>query len=178
MTTITEQQIPTGTWALDRVHSSATFAVKHMVVATFRGGFGEVDAELRDGGLTGVVQAASIEVRDDSLKGHLLSPEFFDVENTPEIRFVSTAVRGECDDLIIEGDLTIKGITERVEARGVVSEPVENAYGMTGLGIELETVIDRTKFGLNWNAPLPKGGFALGNDVTLTVHLELVGAGE
>ena len=177
MTTITEQQLPTGTWALDQVHSSATFAVKHMVVATFRGGFGEVAAELRDGVLTGVVQAASIEVRDDNLKGHLLSPEFFDVENTPEIRFVSTAVRGERDDLVIEGDLTIKGVTERVEARGTLSGPVENGYGKNGLGIDLETVVDRTKFGLNWNAPLPKGGFAVGNDVTLTVHLQLVEAG-
>lgn len=178
MTTITEQSLPTGTWTLDKVHSSASFAVKHMVVATFRGGFDEVDAEIRDGVLTGVVQASSIQVRDENLRAHLLSPEFFDVENTPEIRFVSADVRRENGELLVTGDLTIKGHTERVHARGAISEPHTNIGGNPGIGIELQTVIDRTKFGLNWNAPLPKGGFALGNDVTLTVQLELVESAE
>ena len=173
MSTVTTQ-LPAGTWTLDKVHSSASFSVKHMVVATFRGQFGEVDARLADDRLEGVVQASSIEVKDENLKAHLLSGEFFDVENTPEIRFVSTDVRGNGAQLIIEGDLTIKGQTQRVEATGVVTEPHTNIAGNEAVGIELEAVIDRTAFGLNWNAPLPKGGFALGNDVTLSVHLELV----
>jgi polyisoprenoid-binding protein YceI len=172
MSTVTTQ-LPAGTWTLDKVHSHAGFSVKHMVVATFRGSFGEIDATLADDRLEGIVRADSIDVRDENLKGHLLSPEFFDVENTPEIRFVSTAVRGSDAQLVIEGDLTIKGITKRVEATGSITEPHVNIGGTEAVGIDLEAVIDRTAFGLNWNAPLPKGGFALGNDVTLQVHLEL-----
>lgn len=174
MTTVTTTQLPTGTWTVDKVHSSANFSVKHMVVATFRGGFAEIDARLADQRLEGVVTASSIEVKDADLKGHLLSPEFFDVERTPEIRFVSTDVRGSDAELVIEGDLTIKGTTQRVEATGAVTEPHTNIAGKEAVGIELEALIDRTAFGLNWNAPLPKGGFALGNEVTLSVHLELV----
>jgi polyisoprenoid-binding protein YceI len=173
MSTLTTQ-LPAGTWTVDKVHSHAGFSVKHMVVATFRGSFTEIDATLAGERLEGLVTVDSIDVRDENLKAHLLSPEFFDVENTPEIRFLSTAVRASDAGLIIEGDLTVKGITQRVEATGTVTEPHENISGVETVGIELEAVIDRTAFGLNWNAPLPKGGFALGNDVTLNVHLELV----
>jgi polyisoprenoid-binding protein YceI len=165
--------LPSGTWTLDKVHSYAGFSVKHMVVATFRGSFAEVDATIAGDRLEGIVRVESIDVRDDNLRAHLMSPEFFDADNTPEIRFVSTDIRGNDAQLIVEGDLMIKGITRRVEATGTISEPHENIAGTTGVGIELETVVDRTAFGLDWNAPLPKGGFALGNDVTLTVHLEL-----
>jgi polyisoprenoid-binding protein YceI len=170
---IATTQLPAGTWTVDKVHSHAGFSVKHMMVATFRGSFGEIDATIADDRLEGIVKVDSIDVRDENLKAHLLSPEFFDAENTPEIRFVSTALRATDAQLVVEGDLTIKGITKRVEATGSITEPHENIQGGTGIGIELETVVDRTAFGLNWNAPLPKGGFALGNDVTLHVHLEL-----
>ena len=170
----TTTQLPAGTWTVDKVHSYAGFSVKHMAVATFRGSFTDIDATLADDRLEGVVQAASIDVRDDNLRAHLMSPEFFDAENTPEIRFESTAIRATDAQLVIEGDLTIKGITQRVEATGSFTEPHANIGGVEGIGIELETVIDRTAFGLNWNAPLPKGGFALANDVKLQVHLELV----
>ena len=175
MSTVTTS-LPTGTWTLDKVHSHAGFSVKHMMVATFRGSFHEIDATLADDRLEGVVRADSIDVRDENLKAHLLSPEFFDAENTPEIRFVSTELRGSDAQLVIEGDLTIKGITKRVEATGSITEPHTNVSGAESVGIELEAIVDRTAFGLNWNAPLPKGGFALGNDVTLQVHLELVRA--
>ena len=167
-------QLPSGTWTLDRTHSHAGFSVKHMGVATFRGSFTDFDANLGDDRLVGVVRVESIDVRDENLRAHLLSPEFFDAENTPEIRFESTALRGSDAQLIVEGDLTIKGITQRVEATGSISEPHANISGGESVGIELETIVDRTAFGLNWNAPLPKGGFALGNDVKLGVHLELV----
>ena len=176
MTTLTPTTLPAGAWTLDKVHSGAGFSVKHMVVATYRSQFGEVDATISDGVLTGIVQVDSIEAKDENLKGHLLSPEFFDAENTPEIRFVSTAIRPEGDGVIVEGDLTIKGHTERVEARGVISEPYEDFTNTEKLGIDLETTVDRTQFGLDWNALLPKGGFAVGNDVTITVHLEFAPA--
>ena len=181
MTTATEQFLPTGTWKLDPVHSSAGFAVKHMVVATFRGRFEDFDAtlEVADDGrakLVGVVNPDSIVVKDENLAAHLKTPDFFDVERHPELRFESTSIRHEGDELIVEGDLTIKGNTHPVEGRGAFVGPHEDIAGNTKVGLTLATEVDRTKFGLNWNAPLPKGGFALADEVTLQVELELVQA--
>ncbi len=170
--------LPVGTWKLDPTHSSAQFAVKHMVVATFRGHFDEIDATLTvgaggDAKLVGVVKAESIVVKDENLKGHLSAPDFFDIERYTEIRFESSDIRRTGDDLVLDGQLTIKDQTHPVEARGTISGPAVTLGDVEKLGITLETVIDRTQFGLTWNAPLPKGGFAVENDVKLTVELEL-----
>jgi polyisoprenoid-binding protein YceI len=175
--TETPTRIPAGTWKSDPVHSSVGFEVKHMVVATFRGGFTDFDVTLdnSDGSpkLYGAVRADSVDVRDENLNAHLLSPEFFDAERHPEITFASSAIRREGDELIVEGDLTIKGTTKAVEARGLITDPVAHPAGGEHIGIELSTTVDRTEFGLNWNAPMPRGGVAVSNEVTLTVHLEL-----
>jgi polyisoprenoid-binding protein YceI len=181
MSVATEQQIPTGTWQLDKVHSSASFSVKHMVVATFRGRFEDFDATLEVGedgsaNLVGTVNADSIVVKDENLAAHLKSPDFFDVEKYPELRYEALGVRVEGDELVVDGELTIKGNTHPVEGRGALVGPHEDIAGNTKLGINLETVIDRTQFGLEWNAELPKGGYALSNDVTLIVELELLKA--
>ena len=163
-----------GTYVLDPIHSSASFAVKHMVVSTFRGRFEKFDATLVDGKLTGTVDVSSIVVKDENLAAHLQSPEFFDAERHPELRFESSDIRrGEGDEIVVDGELTIKGITKAVEARGTLEGPAVTFGDVNKVGLTLEAIIDRTEFGLNWNAPLPKGGFALGNDVTLVVALEL-----
>jgi polyisoprenoid-binding protein YceI len=178
MSTATEQ-IASGTWKLDKVHSHVGFAVKHMVVATFRGHFDEYDATLstaEDGtpALRGSVKVDSLVVKDENLAAHLKSPDFFDTANYPEITFASSSLSVEGGELRVEGDLTIKGNTHRVSARGTVTGPHEDIAGNDKLGVELEALIDRREFGLEWNAPLPKGGFALENDVKLVVALELV----
>jgi polyisoprenoid-binding protein YceI len=169
--------LPVGAWKLDATHSSATFAVKHMVVATFRGRFENFDATLTveedSAELVGMVDASSIVVKDEKLQGHLGSPDFFDVERYPEIAFRSTSIRRDGDELIVDGDLTIKDQTNRVEARGIVSGPAVTFGDVPKLGITLDAVIDRTQYGLKWNAPLPKGGFAVDNEVKLTIELEL-----
>ena len=175
------QELPTSTWKLDPIHSSASFAVKHMVVATFRGRFEDFDATLEvdeagNGTLVGTVDASSIVVKDENLAGHLQSPDFFDTERYKELSFESTSLRVEGDEAILEGNLTIKGNTEPITARGAYVGPHEDIAGNTKIGVTLETVIDRTKYGLNWNAPLPKGGFALANEVNLIVELELAKA--
>jgi polyisoprenoid-binding protein YceI len=179
MTTATTA-IPAGTYKSDGVHSSAGFAVKHML-ATFRGSFGTVNAEVTvdDNGtatLVGTVPVASVIVKDENLQAHLQSPEFFDGEQYPEIRFDSVDLAVDGGTATLTGDLTIKGHTERLSAEGSVVGPIEDPFGNTKLGLQFETVVDRTKFGLNWNAPLPKGGFILANDVTLSVDLELLQA--
>ncbi len=170
--------LPVGTWTLDPTHSSASFAVKHMVVATFRGRFEKFDATLTvtedSARLQGSVDAASIVVKDENLQGHLGSPDFFDVERYPQITYTADSLRREGDELIVDGELTIKGNSHRADARGTVAGPAVTLGDVTKLGITLEAIIDRTQYGLNWNAPLPKGGFALADDVKLIVELELV----
>ncbi len=179
MSTISEIRtaLPTGTWQVDPVHSTIGFSVKHMLVANFRGGFGEFDVTLDEQGLRGTVEVASVNVTEENLNGHLLSPDFFDVERNPQLLFRSTAIRVSGDEIDIDGELTIKGTTRPVSIKGAVGGPATHAFdGSSRLGLELETIIDRTAYGLNWNAPLPTGGFAVGNDVKLHAELELVQA--
>jgi len=107
---------------------------------------------------------------------HLLAPDFFDAERTPEIRFAATDVRRSGDDVVVHGELTIKGTTQPVELKGTISDPVEHVDGKDRIGLTLETTVDRTQFGLNWNLPLPSGEPALANNVTLTAELYLVKA--
>jgi polyisoprenoid-binding protein YceI len=153
-----------------------------MVVATFRGSFGDYEGSLTVGEdgvprLQGSVAVDSIAVKDENLAGHLKSPDFFDAASHPRIDFVSTSMRVEDDGrLEVEGELTIKGNTHPVKATGTITGPHTDIAGNEKVGAELETVIDRRDYGLEWNAPLPKGGFALENDVTLQVSLELVKA--
>ena len=179
MSTATTQPIATGTWSIDRVHSHVGFAVKHMVVSTFRGRFEDYDGALTVGedgapSLEGSVDVDSMVVKDESLAGHLKSPDFFDGERYPEIRFRSTAVRAlDGGELEVDGELTIKDHKHDVSARGTITGPHEDIAGNEKIGVELETVVDRREYGLEWNAPLPKGGFALENDVKLQVSLEL-----
>jgi polyisoprenoid-binding protein YceI len=172
-----ESTIPTGTWQSDPVHSSVGFAVKH-VVGTFRGSFNEFDATLSDASgspeLSGRAKVESVQVKEENLYAHLLSPEFFDNEQHPEIIFESKQVSVEGDRIVVEGDLTVKGITKEVTARGEIAGPAPGPADTERLGIDLETIVDRHDFGLDWQMDLPGGGKALGDDVTLTVHIELI----
>jgi polyisoprenoid-binding protein YceI len=179
MSTATAQPLQAGNWSIDGVHSHVGFAVRHMVVSTFRGSFEDYDGRLtvgEDGNprLEGAVRVDSIDAKDENLAAHLRSAEFFDSERHPEIRFVSDAVRVRDGELEVEGELSIKDRTHRVSARGTINGPHTALGDVEKLGVELEAVIDRREFGLEWNAPLPKGGFALDDDVTLQVSLELV----
>ena len=181
MSTITDSTSTfTGDWELDVAHSTIGFSVKHMVVSTFRGRFERYGAKVEtvDGmpRLVGTVEASSIEVKDPDLAGHLLAPDFFDAERHPQLRFVSTRIALEGGRVDVEGDLTIRGVTRAVRGAGAVTGPVDDPFGGTRLGVELEAVVDRREFGLEWNMPLPKGGFALGNEVKIAVNLEFTKA--
>jgi polyisoprenoid-binding protein YceI len=168
------QVVPTGIWKSDPVHSSVAFSVRHMGVSPFRSGFADFEAILAGDRLVGTARVESISTPDENLTGHLLSPEFFDVERHPELRFESTEISREDGDFVVSGELTLKGETRLVEPRGTITEPIEDPYGRRRLGVELETMIDRTDFGIDWNADLPSGGQILANDVQLTARLELV----
>ena len=159
-------------WQADPIHSSIGFEVKYLGVATFTGELTGFEASLADGELTGSAEVSSVEVKDENLKAHLQSPEFFDAERHPTVRFSGRAA-GEGR---FEGEITIKGITQPATLEGTVTGPVTDPYGNERYGLSLTTIVDRTAFGLNWNAPLPGGGFALANDVTLKAELSLVKA--
>jgi polyisoprenoid-binding protein YceI len=167
-----------GTFNADPVHSSFGFAVKYQNVSMFRGTLGEVAATLVDGKLEGTAQVESISiVTPEQFRAHVLSADFFDVENHPTVTFASTDLDLADDGTAkATGDLTIRGVTQSVTATGTWAPPSADAFGNTRAHLQLETTIDRTAFGLNWNMPLPAGGNALANDVTLTVDVALVQA--
>lgn len=172
MSTTEIQAVPTGTWTADKVHSDVAFAIDYLA-GTFTGSFSDFDAELTDGTLRGAVKVASVQVKDPNLAGHLQSPDFFDAERYPEITFESANIRRDGDRLTIEGTISLKGHTEPVEIAGVITDPINDPYGGERFGLKLEAKIDRTKFGVNWNNPLPSGEPALSNVVTLIGELQL-----
>ena len=173
-TTATRQTVPTGIWKADPVHSSVGFAVRHMGVATFKGGFDEFTASLDEGTLSGSAKVASVRVQDPNLSGHLLSPDFFDAERYPEIRFESSELSIEDGELVADGELELKGVRKPVRLHGTITTPLQDPYGNERVGITLTTTVDRTDFGVDWNAELPTGGQVVENEVELTAELELV----
>ncbi len=181
MTTATQtikQEIPAGTYAVDPVHSSIGFAVTHAGVATFRGSFTEYEARLTGGEsprLEGLVDVNSITIADEQLKGHLLSPEFFDAGKYSRLSFKSSQVSIDEDGSAkVRGMLEIGGQSREVEATGRFAQHVNYLDGSARVGLSLATTIDRRDFGLDWQAELPSGGDALDWQVRIEVDLELV----
>ena len=171
----TGTEVPTGTWNADTIHSSIAFEVPY-AVSTFSGDVPDFEAKLEDGTLTGVARIASLQVKDENFQAHLQSPEFFDVERHPEVRFESTEIRRDGDDVEIDGEITIKGVTRPATRRGTIVGPAIDHFGTTRVGLKLETTVDRTQFDIKWNMPLPNGEPALSHDVTLKADLTLVQA--
>jgi polyisoprenoid-binding protein YceI len=170
------RRIPSGEWELDPVHSRIGFAVRHLGVSWFRGGFADVKGRLDADGLSGTAEVESVAIDEPGLKAHLLTPEFFDAARHPRLRFHSHSIETDGDLVSMRGELTIKGTTAPIDLTGTVLGPVENAYGAAVLALELTGTLDRRDFGLEWQAPLPGGGLTVGNEVTLTAQLELVRA--
>jgi len=171
--------IPTGTWSIDPVWSSLEFEIKKLSLMTVKGRIPGFSGTIEGGdapSITGSVDASTITTFDETRDGHLQSPEFFDTERYPELRFASTAVASKGDELIVEGDLTIKDVTKPIELTGSFVGAGVDPYGNDRIGIELAGAVDRTDFGLNWNAPLPGGDFLLPNEVVLRANLAAVKA--
>ena len=173
----------TGTYVVDNDHSSAGFAVRHMGVSTFRGSFSQLQGSVvvADEGalkLSGRAQAESISIVSPvDFRNHVLSGEFLDTEHHPAIAFESDPAYAKEDGTItVDGRLSIRNITLDVVAAGTWSAPLEDPYGNMRAAIALTAVVDRRDFGMTWNAPLPGGGDALGTDVEVSVHLELIGS--
>ena len=172
MNILDTQVLPTGTWQVDKVHSSIGFAVDYMAGA-FHGTFSDFDAAVTDGGLNGSAKVASVHVKDENLATHLQGPDFFDAQAHPELTFTSKAITRDGDRVTIDGEITIKGHTETAEITGEISDPIADPYGGERFGLTLQTVVDRDKFGVSWNNPLPSGEPALSNEVTLIADVQL-----
>jgi polyisoprenoid-binding protein YceI len=173
-----KQQAPTGTYAVDPVHSSITFAITHNGVATFRSGFASYEARLTGGdapSLEGSVEVAGIEIDEEQLKGHLLSPDFFDASRYPQLRFRSSELDvAEDGTATLRGELEIRGEKREVEASGKFGRLGADLAGNARVGLSVSAAVDRRDFGLDWNAELPSGGEVLDYTVTINVELELV----
>jgi polyisoprenoid-binding protein YceI len=164
------------TYNADPVHSSFGFAVRYQGVSLFKGTLGDVTASVNDGRLEGAAKVESISIRTpEQFRQHVLSAEFFDAANHPDVSFTSSDLDlREDGTAVVAGELTIKGITRPVEATGTWIAPAADAFGNTRGHVNLEAVVDRTEFDMNWNMALPSGGNVLANEVTLTVELSLV----
>jgi polyisoprenoid-binding protein YceI len=170
--------VPAGAYVSDPIHSSIGFAVVHNGVSTFRSGFDGYEVRLTGGEdprLEGTVEVSSIGIDEEQLKGHLLSPEFFDAERHPVLRFESSEVAvAEDGSATIRGELEIRGEKHRVEASGRFAQLGADLGGKARVGLSLEAAVDRRDFGLDWQAELPSGGEVLDYEVTIAVELELV----
>jgi polyisoprenoid-binding protein YceI len=172
-----KQEIPAGTYVVDPVHSSITFAITHNGVATFRSGFDSYEAKLSGGEvprLEGTVDVASIEIDEEQLKGHLLSPDFFDAGRYPQLRFESSELSvGDDGSVSLRGELEIHGERREVEASGKFGQLGADLAGNARVGLSIAATVDRRNFGIDWNAELPSGGEVLDYEVSIAVELEL-----
>ena len=165
--------IPAGTWSIDPSWSALEFEVRKLGLVTVKGRVPSFSGTITGGenaAIEGVVDATSITTFESDRDAHLQSPDFFDIQRYPELRFVSTSVDVSGDEIVVRGDLTIKDVTKAVELHGTLSGPENDPWGNERIGLELSTTVDRTAFGLEWNAPLPGGGFLLPNDVALKAY--------
>jgi polyisoprenoid-binding protein YceI len=175
----TQSSTINGTWQLDPVHSSVAFEVSYLA-GTFKGTFREVGGELKvtDGRATleGWAKVASIDVKDENLSTHLQTPDFFDAEQHPELRFRADGIDLSSQQVTVRGEIVIKGVTQPLEATGTVSGPLTDGFGNERIGLNLSTKVDRTAFGVSWNMPLPTGEQALSNEVKIIADLQFVKA--
>lgn len=174
----TRQLAPAGSWSADPVHSNVSFEVGYAGVNTFRGSFRDFSATLAGSTLSGAAAVASVDVKDEQLNGHLQTPDFFDAARHPEIAFEATGLeRGEDGTVRGTGELTIKGVTKPIVLEGRIADaPSTDPFGRERLGLTLRATIDRTDYGVSWNAPNQSGGNYLADDVTLLAELALVKA--
>jgi polyisoprenoid-binding protein YceI len=176
-------RVPTGTWQVDPTHSSIEFEIKHMMIATVRGRFTEFEGtlvaaeDIADSRAYGMVKAASIDTNSPDRDAHLRSPDFFDVEHYPEIRYESTRIEPLGGPLFrVTGDLTIKDVTREVQLEATVEGVQRDPWGNDRVGMSVRGTINRKDFGLSWQKALETGGFLVGDEVRILIDISAVRA--
>jgi polyisoprenoid-binding protein YceI len=169
-----------GTWAIDPVHSEVSFVVKHMMVSKVRGRFDKFEGTFVTGEdpkastVTAEVDLDSINTGQEQRDAHIRSADFFEVEKYPKMTFASTGITAGANGYVLEGDLTLKGVTKPVAFDLEVNGFGPDAYGGTRAGFSASTVINRGDYGVNFNGPIPgvPGGVAVSEKVTITLEIE------
>jgi len=171
------------TWNVDSTHSVVEFKVKHMMISNVKGHFTSVtgtlsldEADLTQASVEATIEIASIHTRDEGRDAHLKGADFFDAEQFPTMQLKSTHIALNSDgDLVLTGDLTIKGVTRSVAFAIEGPTPAtKDPWGNTRIGVAATTKINRKDFGLTWNAALEAGGLMVGEDISITLDLEFV----
>lgn len=171
------------TWVFDASHSGAYFSVRHMMVTNVRGSFGKIDGSVEFDGknvaamkVQATIDASTIDTRDPKRDEHLRSPDFFDVANHPTIEFRSKKATPAGDGKFkLVGDLTMRGVTKEVTLEVEGPTPaVQDPWGNTKVGATATTTVNRKDFGINWNKTLDAGGVVVGDEVKVTLDLQLV----
>ena len=169
-----------GTWTIDPVHSEVGFSVRHMMVSKVRGRFTKFSGELVTAenplasSVTAEIDLASIETGADQRDAHLRSPDFFDTENHPLMTYRSTGIRADGDDYIVDGELTLKGVTRNVPLALELNGFGPDAYGGTRAGFTATAEINRQDFGVSWNAAMEAGGVVVSDKVAIHLEIEAV----
>ena len=177
MTTSVATDLPAGTWALDAVHSTVGFSVRHLVVSKVRGRFGEFSGAIvvaEDGtpSVTAEIVVASVDTGNEQRDAHLKAADFFDVENFPTATFASTGVRADGDDYLVDGDFTLHGVTKPITLK-LEYNGVNPGMGHGEVaGFEASVVLNRKDFGIDIDMPLETGGAVVGDKVTITLEIE------
>jgi polyisoprenoid-binding protein YceI len=181
MTSSTEVQIPgyvAGTWTIDTVHTHVGFVIKHMMVSKVRGHFTSFGGEITtapnplESSVGVTIEAMSINTNNTMRDDHIRSADFFDAENHPALTFTSTGIRHDDGEFLIDGDLTIRGVTKPVTLTVETPEFGPSAHGGTKAGFSATTEINRHDFGVSYNGPIPGGGVALGEKVQIVLDIE------
>ena len=169
-----------GTWTIDPLHSEVGFSVRHMMVSKVRGKFTKFSGELVTGenplasSVTAEIDLSSIDTGAEQRDGHLRSPDFFDTENHPAMSYRSTGIRAKGDGYVLDGDLTLKGVTRQVPLTLEINGFGPDAYGGTRAGFTATAEINRQDFGVNWNAVLEHGGVVVSDKVNIHLEIEAV----
>ena len=169
-----------GTWAIDPVHSEVSFVVRHMMVSKVRGRFDKFEGTIvtaenpLESSVTATVDVSSINTGQEQRDAHIRSADFFEAETHPSMTFTSTGVRADGDGFLLDGDLTIRGVSKPVTFKLEVSGFGPDAYGGTRAGFSATTEINRHDFGVSFNGPIPgvPGGVAVSDKVTINLEAE------
>ena len=171
------QKLSAGTWAIDPVHSSINFSVRHLMVGKIHGRFDQFSGAItvtEDGtpSVTAEIDVNSVDTGNEQREAHIKAADFFDVAQFPIATFVSTAVRADGDDYVLDGDFTLKGVTRPV-ALTLVFNGVNPGMGRGEVaGFDASVVLSRKDFGVGAELPLDGGGTMVGDKVTITLALE------